>query len=70
MPVAAQILSAQVQHGTPCMWAVVDPEHSTEERVIEIIGTGHPMIEAERRFIDTFQFGGGNLVFHVFERIA
>jgi len=72
MPKDAEIISMQVQHGTPCIWAIVDDNNEKVDRVFEIIGTGHSLPELrylERKFIDTFQVNGGSLVFHLFELI-
>ena len=66
LPAGAQLLSVQVQHGSPQIWALVDPSLYTEPRQIRIVGTGHSAADVGR-FIDTFQVQGGSLVFHVFE---
>lgn len=67
MPKGAEILSIQVQHGTPQIWALVDPQAPDERRHFRVIGTGHPIEDhANLRYIATFQYAGG-LVFHVFE---
>lgn len=73
MPFGAEILSVQTQNETPCIWALVNPqENEIEERRFELFGTGH-FIQCDddknRKFIGTFQLGGGALVFHLFERI-
>lgn len=71
IPWDAQLLSVQVQNGTPCLWALVETTRQKERVVIDIYGTGNP-IEAdlhERDFIDTFQMHGGSLVFHAFRRV-
>lgn len=72
MPIEATILSVDNQHGTVCLWAMVDPTTSLPQlplpltnRVIEIFGTGHPMPEGQREFIGTVIMGA--LVWHVFE---
>jgi len=72
MPFAAEILSAQVQHGRIRIWAKVDPTRDCEGRTIVIAGTGHEINEPGGRlvFIDTVQLHGGSLVFHVFERVS
>lgn len=68
MPVGAKILTVQVQNGIPCMWAMVDPDASTEEVTIRVHGTGHPICDsAKLEYIGTFQIYGGGLVFHVFK---
>jgi hypothetical protein len=70
MPKGAKILKIQVQHGTPCMWALVDSKAPKEMREFRIVGTGQhielsPYLELT--YIGTFQVNGGHLVFHVFE---
>ena len=66
MPGEARLLSVQMQHDTPTLWAVVDTNHPTEERSIYMHGTGHPVHNQAWYFIDTFQTG--QLVFHVFSK--
>lgn len=68
MPTGAQILTAQMQGQTICLWALVDcePELPKQNREIEIIGTGTIIIEAPRHYIATVQCG--QWVWHLFER--
>jgi len=47
---------------------MVNPKAPKQRREIEIIGTGNPTEEANRRYIGTFQQLGGRLVWHAFER--
>jgi len=69
MPVGAIVLSVGVQHGTPVVWALVNPNAPMECRTLRVAGTGHPIEEPERwEFIGTFQLDNGNLIFHVFDR--
>jgi hypothetical protein len=70
MPKGAQILTAQMQGQTLCLWALVDCGSvlSKDDREIEIIGTGNPISDASRRYIATVQMCGGGLVWHIFER--
>jgi hypothetical protein len=70
MPVGAEILSLQTQKGEPCLWALVDTEAPKEVRVFEIYGTGHPVDDDPKKFLGTFQLRGGDLIFHVFEKIS
>lgn len=66
----AEILSIQVQHGVPFVWALIDDEGPPVKRKFRIAGTGHPLVslgEFKFRFIDTIQLEGGSLVFHVFQ---
>lgn len=71
LPVGAEILTVQTQNETPCLWALVDPNGIEKEtRIIEVIGNGYPVdydMGVSRKYISTFQLGGGQLVFHVFE---
>ena len=69
MPRGAKILTVQTQQGSPCIWALVDPNAPTETRLIETYGTGHPIDEKERRYIGTYQTYNGALIFHVVELI-
>ncbi len=72
MPESAEILSAEVQRNKLCLWVMVESENKKVARFIEIIGTGNPIEETlnvVRIFIDTIQLYGGDLIFHVFERI-
>ena len=73
LPVNAEILTVQNQNELPCLWALVDSEQKeTEERYIEIFGTGHDVgydMGIERKYIATYQLMNGNFIGHVFERI-
>ncbi|WP_417459103.1 hypothetical protein [Kordiimonas sp.] len=71
MPKGAKILSVGKQGAYACLWAMVDEnEDATEERCIEIVGTGNPMHRSmgfARRFIGTVVMTP--FVWHVFERV-
>ena len=72
MPIGAVILSVQTQHDILCMWAMVDTEDVKETRFFEVFGTGHEVhcdMGVMRKHIGTYQVSGGNLVFHLFERL-
>jgi len=69
MPMGAQVLTVQTQHGEPCIWALVDPAAQSETRQNVAFGTGHPVPDdVALAYIGTFQIESGSLVFHVFER--
>ena len=71
MPGDALILSAQVQNGTICLWALVNPGAAPTQHKIAVFGTGHPFdLTDSWRFIGTVQMHGGALVFHVFEDLG
>lgn len=66
IPRGAVPLCVQVQAG-PCLWALVDDTQPSESRTVRVIGTGHPIPDADRLgYVGTYQFHGGALVFHVF----
>ena len=66
LPRDAQILTVQMQHGDPYIWAKVDPSASKETRNFRLYGTGHPMDE-DGQYVGTFQTKDGKFVFHLFE---
>lgn len=74
IPKGAKILSVANQDGEICLWALVDQHAPTEERSIEVIGTGwdlkrdYKSIASELTFIGTVLVG--SYVWHVFERIS
>lgn len=66
IPEGGEILSAQDQSRTICVWALVDPEAALKPRDIRIFGTGSLLNVPERaKFIGTVQ--QGPFVWHVFE---
>lgn len=67
MPKGAEVLTVQMQRGSPCLWARVDPEEQVEKRKFVIHGTGHPVPSSTGKYIATFQVDDETLVFHVFE---
>lgn len=70
MPHGAKVLTVQMQHEMPCLWAEVDPQIiAVETRTFGIIGTGCADIPANAQYIGTVQQFGGNLVWHVYELV-
>ena len=70
IPQAAEILSVENQNGTICLWCLCDTHKEKEQRIIEIIGTGNPVVQdmgVSRKFIGTVL--DGQFVWHVFERL-
>ena len=67
VPEGAEVMTVQVQNGTPCLWARVDPAAPKIPRKIITRGTGHPVPETIWRYIGTYQIKDGALVFHVFD---
>lgn len=70
LPFGAEILTVQIQHGKPYLWALIETEQSLNEpKIIEVFGTGNPIPEGDRRYINSIQIFNGDLIFHVFEKI-
>lgn len=67
LPAGATVLSVQVQHGEPCVWALVDTDAPLVKRSFRLAGTGHPLPNAPLAHLGTFQLEGGSLVFHLLE---
>jgi len=70
LPEQAEILTVQVQHGTPQLWALIDPTKQKKEHVFRLAGTGHPIVyngDEQYNYINSFQLHNGNLIFHLFE---
>lgn len=66
MPRRAQVLTVQVQHGQPQIWALVEDDGSAVARTFRWVGTGHTL-ERDGNYVGTVQLEGGALVFHLFE---
>lgn len=68
IPMRSKMISAQMQNGKLCLWAIVNPDAPPMcGHIIRIFGTGHEIVpdgEREMEFIDTVQ--DGELVWHVF----
>lgn len=69
VPEGAELLCAREQHEQICVWFRCNPSAPKELRDIAIVGTGHPAPNSEGRYIGTASLMGGNLMFHVFERV-
>lgn len=73
LPIGAEILTIQAQYDDPCIWCLVDPSIiNTEDRHIEIYGTGHDIIYdmgVDRKYIGSYQLLDGSFIGHAFERI-
>jgi hypothetical protein len=70
MPEGAEILTAQEQHNQLWIWALVNPDRPTSNRIFEIHSTGNPIavdMGVERRYVATVQ--ERQFVWHVFERL-
>ena len=71
LPPLAQVLSVQMQNGSPQMWVLQDANlaNSTQERRFMVIGTGHQIPDnlSSVHHLGTFQMNDGVFVWHVFE---
>lgn len=69
MSEGAEVLTVQLQHGGPQIWVLADPSgpNMAEARHFRIAGTGHPISEEITKYVGTFQYAGGALIFHLFE---
>lgn len=69
VPAGAELLCAREQYDNICIWFRCDPSAPKELRDIAVVGTGHPAPNGEGRYIGTAALMGGNLIYHVFERL-
>lgn len=69
MPSGSSLLSVQLQHEHPQLWALVDPSAPLVQRRLALYGTGHdiPSTTKTGMFVGTFQVRCGLLVFHLFD---
>lgn len=67
MPLGAEVLSVQMQDGTPTLWALVEPAMPLTAYSFRVFGTGHPVPNGAGLdvFVGTLQMGP--LVFHMFK---
>lgn len=67
MPAGAEILTAQIQNGAVCLWAIVDTGLPLVKRTIACFGTGHPFDGENAPYIGTVVLPPFGLVFHLFD---
>jgi DNA-directed RNA polymerase subunit RPC12/RpoP len=67
LPAGSQILTVQTQNNAPYVWALIETDAPLTTRRFCLRGTGHTFKGNEGKYIGTFQLGGGELVFHLFE---
>lgn len=71
MPEGARLLAVQVQAGTPCLWALVDPSAGSVTRRLALRGTGHSCEGlSPESYVGMFQLPtplGGIFVGHLFD---
>lgn len=69
VPEDAELLTARDQMEQICVWFKCNPDKPMTKRRIAICGTGHAAPEGAR-YVGTGFLHGGQLVLHVFERVA
>lgn len=69
IPMGAELLTVQLQHGEPVLWAMVEPEAPKVMRHVQMYGTGWPIGVNDEliKFLGTVQCNGDILVWHFFE---
>ena len=72
MPAGAQVLTADMQGDTPCLWAIVEVtnvgSYVIDTREFHLFGTGHPMPSCPLKYVATFQMVGGSLIWHLLRK--
>lgn len=67
-PKGAELLTAQMQGDTICVWMKVDPDNPKEPRTFVVVGTGHGFDDAGLSYCSSVQ--DGEYVWHIFERVG
>ena len=68
LPQGAEVLTCQVQRGTPVIWVASDPKAPLKRRAFKLGVTGGTIFKKDAwGYIGTFQMAEGNLVYHLFE---
>jgi hypothetical protein len=66
VPDGSELLTVQMQNGTPQLWVKCYSENPKISKRIRIYGTGHKLWVDDETYLATFQVCDGDLVFHVF----
>lgn len=66
VPARTVFISAQMQRGRLCVWAIVDTSRANELVDLFIVGTGHPMPEVSKTLLFVGTVQEDDLVWHVF----
>ncbi len=69
LPEGSEILTVQIQKGTPCIWYKVKDTINSESRGILMYTTGKYVDKVEGKYIGSFQLYDGEFVAHVFEDV-
>ena len=52
MPKAARILDIQYQHGSPVVWAIVNPKKEMRKYTFQVFGTGFELADYDKKHYD------------------
>jgi hypothetical protein len=67
MPKGARVVKVEQQPGSgPCVWVIVDPSVSPEQRWFEVVGTGHPFGD-NRVYVGSWQDPPLPFMWHLLE---
>lgn len=72
LPIGAEIVHVACQRGVVSevnFWAVVDTAAPQVARVFRVFGTGHTIEDIRASYVGTALTAGGDLVWHLFERL-
>jgi len=67
MPFGAEILTFQLQQGTPYIWVLLEPSIETIVRRFRLAGTGHIIEEGGLQYIGTVKMLDETIIYHLFE---
>lgn len=65
----AELLHVANQHENVCLWAMVDNTKPISKRRIGVVPTGIDFDAENSKYVGTVSLQGGNLIFHVFEKL-
>jgi hypothetical protein len=73
LPLGAELLTVQAQHGQIVLWAIVDIDEDRKSKRTFVLATnGAPFLPGSwlhrERYLGTFQLNAGSFVGHVFEQ--
>jgi hypothetical protein len=70
MPIGAELLHPRKQGRRIHIWAIVNTENKTEERIFEVFETGKTIENIENyKYFGTTTLNSGYKVTHIFEKI-
>jgi hypothetical protein len=67
LPLGAEMLTVELQYGSPMLWYRCDPDEPKETRSVRCAGTGHPV--SVGKHLGTCIVMDDQLVWHYFEGV-